>query len=58
MEGIVLIKLTHLQLGCAMPLVIAMKLIKAIVITSRNLDTIHVVVACLVGSELRLIHHA
>jgi hypothetical protein len=29
MGGIVLVKLIHLQLGCILPLVVAMKLVKA-----------------------------
>jgi hypothetical protein len=51
MEGIVLVKLIHLQLGCTLPLVFAMKLVESdgIFITSRDLKTVHVLLAGLVG---------
>jgi hypothetical protein len=51
MEGIVLVKLIHLQFGCTLLLVIAVKLVEpdGIIITSRDLETIHVFLAGLVG---------
>jgi hypothetical protein len=52
MEGTVLVKLIHLQLGCTSPLVVAMKLVESdgIFITSRDLKTVHdVLLAGLVG---------
>jgi hypothetical protein len=51
MEGIRLLKLIHLQLGCTLPLVVAMKLVESdgIFITSRDLETVHVLFAGLVG---------
>jgi hypothetical protein len=51
MEGIVLAKLIHLQLGCTLPLVVAMKLVESdgIFRTSRDLETVHVLLEGLVG---------
>jgi hypothetical protein len=51
MEGIVLVKLIHLQLGCTLPLVVAVKLLDpdGIIITLRDLETVHVLLAALVG---------
>jgi hypothetical protein len=51
MEGILLVKLIHLQPGCTLPLVVAVKLVEpdGIIITSRDLETIHVLLAGLVG---------
>jgi hypothetical protein len=51
MEGIILFKLIHLQLGCTLPLVVAVKLVKpdGIIITSRDFETVHVLLAGLVG---------
>jgi hypothetical protein len=51
MKGIVLVKLIHFQLGCTLPLVVAMKLVKSdgiFFITSRDLETVHVLLAGLV----------
>jgi hypothetical protein len=51
MEGIVLVKLIYLQLGCTLPLVIAMKLVEpdGIIIILSDLVTVHVLLAGLVG---------
>jgi hypothetical protein len=51
MEGIVLVKLIHLQLGCTLPLVVAVKLVEpdCIIIDLRDFETVHVLLAGLVG---------
>jgi hypothetical protein len=51
MEGIVLVKLIHLQLSCTLPLVVAVKLVESagIFITYRDLEAVHVLLAGLVG---------
>jgi hypothetical protein len=51
MEDIILLKLIHLQLGGTLPLVVAMKFVESggIFITSRNLETVQVLLAGLVG---------
>jgi hypothetical protein len=60
MEGIALVKLIHLQLGCTLPLAVAMKLVNSdgIFITSRDLETVHVLLAgLLLGPLFGLVHH-
>jgi hypothetical protein len=53
MKGIlVLMKLIHLQLGCTLPLVVAMKLVESdgiFIASSRDLKSILVLLADLVG---------
>jgi hypothetical protein len=51
MEGIVLVKLIHFQLGCTLPLVVAVKLVESdgIIITLRDFETVHVLLAGVVG---------
>jgi hypothetical protein len=60
MEGIVLVKLIHFQRGCTLPLVVAMNLVEydGIFITSRDLETVHVLLAGLGGPWFGLVHHA
>ena len=59
MEDIVLMKVIHLQLGCTLPLVVAIKLVESdgVFIISRDLESVHVLLGGLVGPEFGLVHH-